>query len=177
MSLCPSRFHHRQFHLSATGCERKIAWPLLLVALVLTTFPNLSAQSNYTWNNVRIVAGGFVPGIVYHPNMQGLVYARTDIGGLYKSTNGGSNWTPLLDWVNWSNWGYSGVLSVALDPENADVIYAAVGAYTNSFDPNNGDDSQKHGSGQHLVDCSPAFQDRRKYARTRQWRAPGRRPQ
>ena len=75
----------------------------LLVALVSTSLANLSAQSNYTWNNVRIVAGGFVPGIVYHPNAQGLVYARTDIGGLYKSTNGGANWTPRLDWVNWSN--------------------------------------------------------------------------
>ena len=110
--------------------------PMFLFAtLGLTT---AFAQSNYTWNNVRIVAGGFVPGIVYHPNAQGLVYARTDIGGLYRSTNGGANWTPLLDWVNWSNWGYSGVLSVALDPNNANTVYAAVGAYTNSFDPNNG---------------------------------------
>jgi hypothetical protein len=66
------------------------------------------------------------------------VYARTDIGGLYRSTNGGANWTPLLDWVNWSNWGYSGVLSVALDPQNGNTVYAAVGGYTNSFDPNNG---------------------------------------
>src|SRR5215469_4447572 len=107
----------------------------LFATLGLTT---AFAQSNYTWNNVRIVAGGFVPGIVYHPNAQGLVYARTDIGGLYRSTNGGANWTPLLDWVNWSNWGYSGVLSVALDPNNANTVYAAVGAYTNSFDPNNG---------------------------------------
>ena len=58
------------------------------------------------------------------------VYARTDIGGLYKSTDGGSNWVPLLDWVNWSNWGYSGVLSVGLDPENGNTIHAAVGAHT-----------------------------------------------
>ena len=102
------------------------------------TSRDLFAQASYTWNNVRIVAGGFVPGIVYHPNVQGLVYARTDIGGLYRSTNGGANWTPLLDWVNWSNWGYSGVLSVALDPQNGNTVYAAVGGYTNSWDPNNG---------------------------------------
>ena len=94
---------------------------------------DLFAQTSYTWNNVRIVAGGFVPGIVYHPNVQGLVYARTDIGGLYRSTNGGANWTPLLDWVNWSNWGYSGVLSVALDPQNGNTVYAAVGGYTNAW--------------------------------------------
>jgi len=97
-----------------------------------------TGQTSYTWHNVRIVAGGFITGIVYHPNVQNLVYARTDIGGLYRSVDGGSNWAPLLDWVNWSNWGYSGVLSVAVDPENANTIYAAVGAYTNSWDPNNG---------------------------------------
>jgi xyloglucan-specific exo-beta-1,4-glucanase len=85
-----------------------------------------------------MVAGGFITGIVYHPNVQNLVYARTDIGGLYRSTDGGANWAPLLDWVGWDNWGYSGVLSVAVDPQNANVVYAAVGGYTNSWDPNNG---------------------------------------
>jgi xyloglucan-specific exo-beta-1,4-glucanase len=98
----------------------------------------LVAQSPYAWHNVRIVAGGFITGIVYHPHVQNLVYARTDIGGLYRSTDGGNTWVPLLDWVNWDNWGYSGVLSVALDPNNANTVYAAVGAYTNSWDPNNG---------------------------------------
>src|SRR5205823_13004493 len=80
------------------------------VAVVILAPVSQPLLAQYTWNNVPIVAGRFVPGIVYHPNVQGLVYARTDIGGLYKSTNGGGNWTPLLDWVNWSNWGYSGVL-------------------------------------------------------------------
>ena len=96
------------------------------------------SQSNYTWNNVRIVAGGFITGIVYHSNVQNLVYTRTDIGGLYRSTNGGTSWVPLLDWVNWSNWGYSGVAAVAVDPNNANTVYAAVGGYTNGWDPNNG---------------------------------------
>jgi hypothetical protein len=97
-----------------------------------------SAARAYTWRNVRVVAGGFITGIVYHPNTQNLVYARTDIGGLYRSTDGGNNWTPLLDWVGWDNWGYSGVLSVAIDPQDANKVYAAVGGYTNSWDPNNG---------------------------------------
>lgn len=133
---------HSPGRYSSSGaelCAVKVNWRALpLVIGLILLAGSLSAQTSYTWNNVRIVAGGFVPGIVYHPNVQGLVYARTDIGGLYKSTNGGANWIPLLDWVNWSNWGYSGVLSVGLDPQNANTIFAAVGGYTNSFDPNNG---------------------------------------
>ena len=111
----------------------------LLLLCGSSMLPNdVWAQTSYTWHNVRIVAGGFITGIVYHPNVQNLVYARTDIGGLYRSTDGGTNWTPLLDSVNWSDWGYSGVLSVAIDPSNGNTVYAAVGAYTNSWDPNNG---------------------------------------
>ena len=110
----------------------------LALAMVSTAVVAPSPAAAYTWRNVRIVAGGFITGIVYHPGVQNLVYARTDIGGLYRSTDGGNNWTPLLDWVGWDNWGYSGVLSIAVDPQNAGVVYAAVGGYTNSWDPNNG---------------------------------------
>jgi hypothetical protein len=36
-----------------------------------------AAQSNYTWHNVRIVAGGFVPGILYHPTESSPIEAAT----------------------------------------------------------------------------------------------------
>ena len=109
-----------------------------LVSIVLLGILAPSSARAYTWNNVRVVAGGFITGIVYHPSAQNLVYARTDIGGLYRSTDGGNTWIPLLDWVGWDNWGYSGVLSVAVDPQSLNTVYAAVGGYTNAWDPNNG---------------------------------------
>ena len=38
----------------------------------------------YKWDNVVIGGGGgFVCGIIYNPTEEGLVYARTDIGGAY----------------------------------------------------------------------------------------------
>ena len=122
--------------IPSSACRR--LWHATLAAVLICFSASAVSQSNYTFNNVRIVAGGFITGIVYHPTVQNLVYARTDIGGLYRSTDGGSNWKPLLDWVNWSNWGYSGVLSFAIDPSSTGTIYAAVGGYTNSWDPNNG---------------------------------------
>jgi hypothetical protein len=97
-----------------------------------------SAQAAYTWNNVKIAGGGFVPGIVFSQAQQNLIYARTDVGGLYRWNQANSTWSPLLDWVGWSNWGYSGVASVAPDPTNANIVWAAVGGYSNSWDPNNG---------------------------------------
>jgi len=38
----------------------------------------------YTWKNVAIVAGGFMPGIEFHPTKPGLAYIRADMGGAYR---------------------------------------------------------------------------------------------
>jgi xyloglucan-specific exo-beta-1,4-glucanase len=92
----------------------------------------------YTWKNVRIDGGGFVPGLIFSRAEKNLIYARTDIGGAYRWNQAGQNWVPLLDWVGRDRWGYNGVLSIAADPVDANRVYAAVGMYTNSWDPNNG---------------------------------------
>ena len=71
------------------------------VALVFASTDVVLAVSSepYTWNNVRIDGGGFVPGIVF--NESNLIYARTDIGGAYRWDPPTSSWIPLLDWVGW----------------------------------------------------------------------------
>ncbi|MFH0245147.1 cellulose binding domain-containing protein [Streptomyces sp. HK10] len=97
----------------------------------------VSADS-YTWKNVRIDGGGFVPGIVFNPSEKDLVYARTDIGGAYRWDEAGKRWIPLLDSVGWDDWGHTGVASLATDPVDPDNVYVAVGNYTNDWDPDNG---------------------------------------
>ncbi|KAH7413022.1 hypothetical protein BKA64DRAFT_740760 [Cadophora sp. MPI-SDFR-AT-0126] len=95
-----------------------------------------STASAYTWKSVKIGGGGgFVPGIVFNPTEKGLAYARTDIGGLYR-LNADNSWTALQDYVNDTNeWG---VDAVTTDPVEPKRVYAAVGMYTNSWDPRNG---------------------------------------
>src|SRR6185503_15801045 len=87
---------------------------------------------------VKIVGGGFVPDVIFNDGAQNVVYARTDIGGMYRWNQSSSSWTPLMDWVGWNNWNEQGVVSVAADPVQTNRVYAAVGMYTNSWDPNNG---------------------------------------
>ena len=92
----------------------------------------------YTWQNVNIPAGGFVDGIFYDPHNQNVMYARTDVGGLYKTINDGTNWSQLLNWVgnntagsgNGTQYQEFGVLSFAIDPENSNNLYAMVGEYS-----------------------------------------------
>src|ERR1700722_12547878 len=90
---------------------------------------------SYSWQNVAIGAGGLVDGIFYDPNNVNVIYARTDVGGLYKTTNDGQNWAQLLDFVGLST-SSSGnntqqeeirVRSFAIDPENSNNLYAWVG--------------------------------------------------
>ena len=92
----------------------------------------------YTWRNVEIVGGGFVPGIIFNQSEPGLVYCRTDIGGAYRWDGRRSRWIPLLDWVGFDNWGYTGVSGLATDAADPDRVYVAAGIYTNQWDPNNG---------------------------------------
>jgi xyloglucan-specific exo-beta-1,4-glucanase len=117
-----------------------VAWLVLGAAgFVVAQQPATAAAAEaYAWKNVRIDGGGFVPSVVFNPGERNLIYARTDIGGAYRWNESDQSWTPLLDWVGQNNWGYNGVLSIAPDPVDTNRVYAAVGMYTNSWDPNNG---------------------------------------
>ncbi|MEW2323212.1 cellulose binding domain-containing protein [Streptomyces griseoincarnatus] len=96
------------------------------------------AADTNTWRNARIDGGGFVPGIVFNRGEPDLAYARTDIGGAYRWQESTRSWTPLLDSVGWDDWGHTGVVSIASDSADPDRVYAAVGTYTNDWDPGNG---------------------------------------
>ncbi|WP_156163727.1 carbohydrate-binding protein [Demequina subtropica] len=114
------------------------AGALLTAALVPAAQAADADGPGYTWSNVAISGGGYVPGIIYNQTEEGLVYARTDIGGAYRLDRATDTWVPLLDHVGWDEWNRLGVLSLGTDPVDTARVYAAVGMYTNEWDESNG---------------------------------------
>jgi len=102
------------------------------------TDPGPALTAGYTWRNVEIVGGGFVPGIVFNQTEPGLVYARTDIGGAYRLDPVTNRWIPLLDHLGWDDWNLTGVVSLATDAVDPDRVYVAAGSYTNDWTDQNG---------------------------------------
>src|SRR5437016_5214386 len=110
---------------------------LLVVAVtaigVFALSTSAQGATSYTWRNVEIVGGGFVPGIIFSTKQRDLVYARTDIGGAYRWNPATSRWVPLLDWIGFNDWNLTGVDSLATDPVDPNRLYILAGTYTNSF--------------------------------------------
>ncbi|MGN0592198.1 MAG: WD40/YVTN/BNR-like repeat-containing protein [Ruminococcus sp.] len=114
--------------------QKRWAASLMSAAILMTTATACggtgSTAENYTWSNVAIGGGGYVTGMVYNTGEKDLVYARTDIGGLYRrSARDNDTWQPLTDFLGSDNWNYIGVESVAADPVEPNRVYFAGGTY------------------------------------------------
>lgn len=65
---------------------------------------------------------GRVSAIVIHPSDVNTIYAAFSGGGVWKTTNGGSSWTPLTESL-----GSLSVGALAMDPANTNTLYLGLG--------------------------------------------------
>src|SRR5687768_3535276 len=77
-----------------------------------------------TWTRTSSWApgNGRLSAFAVHPSNENIIYVGSPGGGLWKTINAGTNWTPLTDDNNlWMN-----VYSIAIDPANQNTIYAGM---------------------------------------------------
>jgi hypothetical protein len=112
-------------------------------AAALTAVPLLPGRAHaaeaageapsYRWRTAVIGGTGFVTGVLFHPSVRGLAYARTDIGGAYRWDDRAARWTPLTDHLGWDDWNLLGVEAIAVDPAHPNRLYLALGTYAQSW--------------------------------------------
>jgi len=66
--------------------------------------------------------GGRIRAIAVHPTDPNIVYIGAVAGGVWKSTNGGTSWSVLNDFM-----GNLAVCALVIDPNNSNTIYAGTG--------------------------------------------------
>jgi photosystem II stability/assembly factor-like uncharacterized protein len=102
----------------------------LIALAALALFATPVAAVPYTWATVPFGGGGFVDGFLYHPKAKGLLYARTDVGGLYRYDRENRRWMPLVDGFGRDDAQCFGTLTMAVDAKDPQTLYATCGLYT-----------------------------------------------
>jgi photosystem II stability/assembly factor-like uncharacterized protein len=90
--------------------------------------PDAGAPSSATFGGLKLralgpaVTSGRVVGFAVHPTNPDHFYVAVASGGVWKTTNGGTSWTPVFD-----NEGSYSIGYVALDPKDPSVVWVGTG--------------------------------------------------
>lgn len=87
-------------------------------------------QIPYQYRNLPIPRGGYVTGFLFHPKQEGVLYARTDIGGTYRFDFEKRKWISLICHVTAQDLSETFPIALALDDERPNVLYIACGENT-----------------------------------------------
>lgn len=84
-------------------------------------------QIPYQYRNLPIPGGGYVTGFLFHPKKEGVLYARTDIGGTYRFDFKEKKWISLITHVTAEDLSETFPIALALDEDRPNVLYIACG--------------------------------------------------
>ncbi|MFO7615076.1 MAG: hypothetical protein R6W71_10600 [Bacteroidales bacterium] len=76
---------------------------------------------NWTWLGPGNI-GGRIRTIAINPSNTNIILVGAVSGGIWRSTNGGSSWSPMNDFM-----ASLAVTSIVFDPTNSNIVYAATG--------------------------------------------------
>ncbi|HEV2520950.1 MAG TPA: hypothetical protein VGT24_01105 [Candidatus Acidoferrales bacterium] len=92
-----------------------------------------SALATTTVADSTTYVSGRIAGIAADPTTANTIYVAPAGGGVWKTTDGGTTWTPLTDSQSTLSMG-----AIAVAPSNPSIVYAGTGEANNSLDSNYG---------------------------------------
>lgn len=87
----------------------------------------------YSYRHAPVPGGGFVTGFCFHPGKPDILYARTDIGGVYRYDFTERSWISLMNHVKATQKWESYTLSIALNPAHPEWLYCAAGDWNSNY--------------------------------------------
>ena len=87
----------------------------------------IKAEISYNYRNAPIPGGGYVTGFAFHGKVPDILYARTDIGGVYRYLYAEKRWKSLIDHVTMMDIAESFPIAIALDNDKPERLYIACG--------------------------------------------------
>lgn len=81
----------------------------------------------YQYHNLPIPGGGYVTGFLFHPKTEGILYARTDIGGTYRYDPEAKRWCSLISHVTMEDLSETYPIALALDENKPGMLFIACG--------------------------------------------------
>jgi len=102
---------------------------LLVAAFLFMIGCSQKPQVKYQWTNSIHGGGGYVTGIIQHPDNPQILYIRTDVAGMFRSDDGGNTWNAIN---NGMTEGYHhNVETFALSRGNPDMLFRGSGEARN----------------------------------------------
>lgn len=90
---------------------------------------NASDRTSGEWELAGPVnVGGRITDIALHPTDQSVIYAGTSVGGVFKTEDGGTSWTPVFE-----DEGANSIGNVAVAPSDPNIVYVGTGEANGSF--------------------------------------------
>lgn len=94
---------------------------------------SVTSRAGFTWKELGPKSWNFTSGwnpgvgrltsVAVQLSDTNVIYVSSPGGGIWKTTDGGKNWSPLIDFVN-SSW--MNVFNICIDQSNPNVVYAAL---------------------------------------------------
>lgn len=81
----------------------------------------------YQYRNLPIPGGGYVTGFLFHPRQEGILYARTDIGGTYRYDFQTKRWISLISHVTMEDLSETYPIAMAINENHPNMLYIACG--------------------------------------------------
>ena len=109
---------------------------LLLFILILFqnscsfTVTDTEENSAYSWHQSYAGGGGYITGMIQDPSNPDILYARSDVAGVFKSVDGGQTWKVKNKGMTKAH--HHNVESICLSPHHPKILFRASGDARNS---------------------------------------------